>query len=179
MKLRAMLLALALAACGQAGQQAKQEDPNAPADPFELNIEIGRYGVMLSQIHSLTGDRPGTAEPQVTDPRDLAPPRDRVGIQSRTFQPLRARPSRGCCVWPSLHAGLDWRNSGYNADARGNPNPQPRCRRRGDALLERRLRRRAHARNGRASQAIRLRDRIISVSATRLRVSLPHPLARG
>lgn len=72
MKLRAMLLALALAACGQAGQQAKQDDPNAPADPFELNIEIGRYGVMLSQIHSLTGDRPGTAEPQVTDPRDLA-----------------------------------------------------------------------------------------------------------
>ena len=61
MKLRAMLLAFALAACGQAGQQAKQDDPNAPADPFELNIEIGRYGVMLSQIHSLTGDRPGTA----------------------------------------------------------------------------------------------------------------------
>jgi len=72
MKLRAMLLALALAACGQPGQQAKQDDPNAPADPFELNIEIGRYGVMLSQIHSLTGDRPGTSEPQVTDPRDLA-----------------------------------------------------------------------------------------------------------
>ncbi|GIK49664.1 MAG: hypothetical protein KJZ75_13630 [Hyphomonadaceae bacterium] len=71
MKLRALVLALALAACGQAGEQAKAPDSEAP-DPFDLNIEIGRYGVMLSQIGDLTRERPGAAEAEVTDPRDLA-----------------------------------------------------------------------------------------------------------
>lgn len=71
MKLRALVLALALAACGQAGEEAKAPEPEAP-DPFNLNIEIGRYGVMLSQISDLTRERPGAAEAEVTDPRDLA-----------------------------------------------------------------------------------------------------------
>lgn len=71
MKLRAMILALALAGCGQAGEQSKGGEAEAP-DPFDLSIEIGRYGVMLSQIHSLSADRPGAAEVEVTDPRDLA-----------------------------------------------------------------------------------------------------------
>lgn len=73
MKVRAILLALALAACGQAGNQAKTEAPaNEAPDPFDLSIEIGRYGVMLSQVHSLTGDQPGSTETEVTEPRDLA-----------------------------------------------------------------------------------------------------------
>jgi hypothetical protein len=70
MNMRAMVLALALAACGQTGEKAKA--PDAAPDPFELSIEIGRYGVMLSQVHSLSADRPGAADAEVTDPRDLA-----------------------------------------------------------------------------------------------------------
>lgn len=53
---RAMILAfaaLALAACGPA------ETTKAPAPPtqpvaFDIQIEVGRYGAMLSQIHEIT-----------------------------------------------------------------------------------------------------------------------------
>ena len=73
MKLRAIVLALALAACGQTGEK-QGEVPTTPAapDPFNLNIEIGRYGAMLSQVTGHTEERPGSAEPEVTSPRDLA-----------------------------------------------------------------------------------------------------------
>jgi hypothetical protein len=73
MKFRAILMALALAACGQTGEKG-QAAPEAPEalDPFQLNIEIGRYGVMLSHVQQLTRDRPGVSEVEVTDPRDLA-----------------------------------------------------------------------------------------------------------
>jgi hypothetical protein len=73
MKLRAMVLALALAACGQTGEK-QDAAPAAPAgpDPFSMNIDIGRYGAMLSQIEELTAGRPGAGEPEVTEPRDLA-----------------------------------------------------------------------------------------------------------
>ena len=71
MQLRTIVLALALAACGQTGEKAKAPDAQAP-NPLDLSIEIGRYGVMLSQVHSLTADRPGAAEAEVTDPADLA-----------------------------------------------------------------------------------------------------------
>lgn len=69
MKLRALVLALALAACGQSGEQAKA--PEAP-DPFNLNIEVGRYGVMLDQIENITDGTPSVAEAEVTEPADLA-----------------------------------------------------------------------------------------------------------
>lgn len=73
MRLRAIALALALAACGQTGEQ-QADVPTGPAgpDPFTLNIEIGRYGAMLSQVHDQTFERPGSAEPEVTEARDLA-----------------------------------------------------------------------------------------------------------
>ncbi|MBC7768501.1 MAG: hypothetical protein H7124_06920 [Phycisphaerales bacterium] len=71
MKLRAIVLALALAACGQASEQAKAPENQAP-DPFNLNIEVGRYGVMLDQIENLTEETPNAAEAEVTDPKDLA-----------------------------------------------------------------------------------------------------------
>ncbi|MGQ0531149.1 MAG: hypothetical protein ACT4OF_00475, partial [Caulobacteraceae bacterium] len=73
MTLRAIVLAMALAACGQAGDK-QGEVPTGPAgpDPFTLNIEIGRYGAMLSQVTGHTEERPGSAEPEVTDARDLA-----------------------------------------------------------------------------------------------------------
>jgi len=72
MKLRAIVLALALAACGQTGEQA--EVPTGPAgpDPATLNIEIGRFGAMLSQVSEQTVERPGNIEPEVTEQRDLA-----------------------------------------------------------------------------------------------------------
>jgi hypothetical protein len=72
MKIRAIVLVLALAACGQAGEQ--QSVPTSPGgpDPFNLNIEIGRYGAMLGQVNEHTADRPGSAEPEVTEQRDLA-----------------------------------------------------------------------------------------------------------
>lgn len=71
MNLRAMALALALAACGQTGEQAKAPESAGP-DPFALSIEIGRHGVMLSQVHSLSADMPGATHMEVTDARDLA-----------------------------------------------------------------------------------------------------------
>jgi hypothetical protein len=73
MKFRAIVLAVALAACGQTGEK-QAEVPTGPAgpDPFELNIEIGRYGAMLSQVTGHTAERPGSAEPEVTATRDLA-----------------------------------------------------------------------------------------------------------
>lgn len=72
MKLRALILALALAACGQ-GQQAP-EVPAAPAgpDPGVMNIEIGRYSAMLDQVSELSEGRPGAVEVEPTEPRALA-----------------------------------------------------------------------------------------------------------
>jgi hypothetical protein len=73
MKIRAMVMALALAACGQTAEKGPSATtaPEAP-DPFDLNIEVGRYGVMLSHVQQLTRERPGSVEAEVTDPRDLA-----------------------------------------------------------------------------------------------------------
>ncbi|MEZ5973079.1 MAG: hypothetical protein R3C31_14810 [Hyphomonadaceae bacterium] len=73
MKLRVIVLALALAACGQTGEQGG-ETSTTPAhpDPFNLNIEIGRYGAMLSQVNDQTAERPGSTEPEVTSQRELA-----------------------------------------------------------------------------------------------------------
>ncbi|MEQ1491410.1 MAG: hypothetical protein ABL932_12760 [Terricaulis sp.] len=73
MKLRAIVLALALAACGETSEQ-QAEVPTAPAgpDPATLNIEIGRYGAMLSQVSDQSMERPGSVEPEGTETRDLA-----------------------------------------------------------------------------------------------------------
>jgi len=71
MKLRAIVLALALAACGQTGDQAAAPEDQGP-DPFNLSIEVGRYGVMLDQVESLTGETPDAVETDVADPTDLA-----------------------------------------------------------------------------------------------------------
>jgi len=71
MKLRALLCALALGACGQS--QGPQT-PAAPAgpDPSVMHIEIGRYSLMLAQVHDLSAGRPGAAEIAPTEPRALA-----------------------------------------------------------------------------------------------------------
>ena len=73
MKLRAIVLALALAACGQTSEQQAQV-PTGPAgpDPFNLNIEVGRWSAMLHEVNDQTVERPGSAEPEITAPRDLA-----------------------------------------------------------------------------------------------------------
>lgn len=69
MNWRALVLALCLAACGQAGDT--KGGGGQSQDPFDLNIEIGRYGAMLSQVQDHTRER-GNAEPAVTDPNELA-----------------------------------------------------------------------------------------------------------
>lgn len=71
MKLRALILALCLAACGQAADTSKGGEGAEAQDPFDLNIEIGRYGAMLNQVEEHTAER-GAAEPAVTDPNELA-----------------------------------------------------------------------------------------------------------
>jgi hypothetical protein len=72
MKLRAIFLALCVAACGQAGEKAKAPATPEGVDPFDLNIEIGRYGAMLNQVSGHTRERPGAAAAEVNDPRALA-----------------------------------------------------------------------------------------------------------
>lgn len=73
MQLRALVLALAVVSCGQSGTKAPETPAASEApDPFNLNIEIGRYGVMLTHVQQLTRERPGAVEAEVTDPRDLA-----------------------------------------------------------------------------------------------------------
>jgi hypothetical protein len=73
MKLRALVLALCVGACGQLGEKAEAPpQPGEAADPAALNIEIGRYGVMLSHVDDHTRERPGAGEENVEDPRVLA-----------------------------------------------------------------------------------------------------------
>lgn len=61
---------LALAACGR-GPATPPQTPPAERDPFALNIEVGRYGVMLDQVAALTDERPAVTEPEVTNLADL------------------------------------------------------------------------------------------------------------
>ncbi|GAN00173.1 hypothetical protein U91I_03838 [alpha proteobacterium U9-1i] len=72
---RILLVAVlfALAACGQqTGEKAGAPAADAPPDPFEMQIEIGRYGVMLDQVANLTTDIPSAAEPESEAPGTLA-----------------------------------------------------------------------------------------------------------
>lgn len=66
---RAIILALMLTACGQP-VQTKQE-PAAP-EPPNLQVEVGRYSVMLGQIADLTVARPGMGEPDPAQTREIA-----------------------------------------------------------------------------------------------------------
>ncbi|MGE0740543.1 MAG: hypothetical protein AB7O98_04310 [Hyphomonadaceae bacterium] len=73
MKIRALALALALAACGPAPESGAPAAPvGQEPDAFSLNIEIGRYGVMLGHVGDLSAQRPGAAEGDVESPRELA-----------------------------------------------------------------------------------------------------------
>lgn len=74
MKLRAVIFALALAACGQAGEKGAEAPAEAePLNAFDLHIEIGRYGVMVNQVSSLTGERDSAApEADVTAPTEMS-----------------------------------------------------------------------------------------------------------
>lgn len=72
MKLRALILALVLGACGQAQQQPVAPPAPTGPDPGVMNIEIGRYGAMLDQVSELSAGRPGAVEIDPTEPRALA-----------------------------------------------------------------------------------------------------------
>jgi hypothetical protein len=72
MRLHALLLALCVAACGQTGEKAKAPEAPAAIEPFDLHIEIGRYGAMLNQVEEHTRARPGTGEVDPAQPHQLA-----------------------------------------------------------------------------------------------------------
>lgn len=66
----ATIAIVALAACGQTETKA----PAAPVatQAFDLHIEIGRYGAMLSQVRGLTAETPAVAAEDLEQPRALA-----------------------------------------------------------------------------------------------------------
>lgn len=66
MKLRVLILAVLLAACGQNAAKGPNA-PERPRTPEDLQIQVGRYGVMLDQVHSLTAERPGANEQAPTE----------------------------------------------------------------------------------------------------------------
>jgi hypothetical protein len=72
MKLRAIVFALALAACGQSAEKAEPPAAAQGPDAADLHIQIGRAGAMLSSVESLTGERSGNTETPATDPAELA-----------------------------------------------------------------------------------------------------------
>ena len=65
--------ALALAACGQP-ETAKAPAPPVQPVAFDIQIEVGRYGAMLHQIHTIAnpdgGETPGDADP--SEPKEIA-----------------------------------------------------------------------------------------------------------
>lgn len=63
-----------LAACGEQQAQPAPGAPQAEAiDPFNLHIEIGRYGAMMGQVRDHTAETPNAApEEDVADPIVLA-----------------------------------------------------------------------------------------------------------
>jgi hypothetical protein len=66
----ASLAFIALAGCGQT--QTKAPEAPAAVQPFDLNIEIGRYGVMLGHVRDLTSENAGVAVDDPEQPRALA-----------------------------------------------------------------------------------------------------------
>ncbi|MBX9747100.1 MAG: hypothetical protein K2X34_09375 [Hyphomonadaceae bacterium] len=73
MKVRAVILAAALAACGQQEPPAGSDTPAAQAArEYDLQVQLRRYDVMLDQVQSLTADRPGAGAIDDNHPRELA-----------------------------------------------------------------------------------------------------------
>jgi len=73
MKFRALVLAAALAACGQPQTPAGSDTPAAQAArEYDLQVEVRRYDVMLDQVTTLTADRPGAGAIDDNHPRELA-----------------------------------------------------------------------------------------------------------
>jgi hypothetical protein len=69
MRFQALVLVLALAACGQ--QEAPTETPEI-AREASLQVEVRRYDLMIDQVQSLTADRPGVGVPEANNPVELA-----------------------------------------------------------------------------------------------------------
>lgn len=73
MRVAVLVVSLALALAGCDRSEEAEAPPPEDTNAISLSIEIGRYGVMLSQVHALTGETPSaTPEIDVTDPKDLA-----------------------------------------------------------------------------------------------------------
>lgn len=97
---RTLLIALfALAACGQ--QTGEKAEAPRPVQPVDLQIEIGRYGVMLDQVQNLTAELPSAADPDAEAPQTLA-----RGLRETVWQYNLAR-SRLCArgLYPEVSCG--------------------------------------------------------------------------
>lgn len=73
MKLRALVFALALAACGQSNT-ATGTATTAPEEltPQTLQIDIGRTGAMISNVRAITEEMPAAQENDPTALREMA-----------------------------------------------------------------------------------------------------------
>lgn len=67
-------LVASLSACGPAPDGVKTDAPPAQAiEPFDLHIEVGRYGAMLSTVSNLTSEIESTTpDVEVTEPQEMA-----------------------------------------------------------------------------------------------------------
>lgn len=71
--MRIALIAAVAALAASCGPKPETTAPPSVAEPFDLHIEIGRYGAMLNSVQSLTENMPNSgagAEP--TDAHELA-----------------------------------------------------------------------------------------------------------
>lgn len=72
---RALVLAIlmsAVAACNRPPSAPAPTPAPQASQPFDLHIEIGRYGAMLGQVANLTGELPSPAETDPAAPQSLA-----------------------------------------------------------------------------------------------------------
>lgn len=73
MRVFALVLGLALAACGPQDPAKGSDTPaSQAAREFDLQIEMRRYDTMLDQVASLTAERPGAGPIDDNHPRELA-----------------------------------------------------------------------------------------------------------
>lgn len=72
MRLAAVIAVLAFAALAACRPPGAQPPAGQPVDPHALQIEIGRYGVMLHQTGELTSTQLGAPDASAEDPKELA-----------------------------------------------------------------------------------------------------------
>lgn len=72
MKLRALVFALALAACGQSNTASTTATTAEELTPQTLQIDIGRTEAMISNVRAVTEEMPAVTDPDPTTLREMA-----------------------------------------------------------------------------------------------------------